>query len=125
MSRYDDIEKDKLKTDADRERLFAPTNSARGLDKKSGEMADSRAALKRGLKTNYEALNNKFLALLSEMETLSGDHKNQSKKLEQYSSISGVAVGQSFYEDRNRSTKGAKGKDAGAPKLKLVAEPAE
>ncbi len=125
MSRYDDIEKEKLKSDADREHLRADELSTR-LDKKSKEMADSRAALSRA-KNNYEALNNKFLALLSEMERLSGDHKKQSKKLEQYSSISGVAVGQSFYEGRDRSSKrtAAKTSDAAAPKLKLVGDKAK
>jgi len=119
MSRYDDMEKAKLKADAERQRSLA-ADLSRQVEQKTREMDDSRKALKNA-KTNYEELNSKFMTLLSDMETLRSDHKKKSKKLEEYSSISGVAVGQSFYDDKPKSGR-AKPSEAGKPSLKLVKE---
>jgi len=119
MSRYDDMEKAKLKADAQRHRSLA-ADLTRQVEQKTREMDDSRAALKNA-KGNYEELNGKFLALLSEMETLRSDHKKKSKKLDEYSSISGVAVGQSFYDDNQISSR-SKPSEMGKPSLKLVKE---
>ncbi|MEE9271999.1 MAG: hypothetical protein V3U57_01820 [Robiginitomaculum sp.] len=124
MTRYDNIEKEKFKVEAESERQRADVFKIK-LDKKSIEMSENRAALARA-KSNYEELNDKFLSLLSEMEGLRHEHKKQSLKLEEYSSISGVAVGQSFYEPRGKkkssTTTKTKTISTEMPSLKLVKE---
>lgn len=110
MSTYDALEKTKLKTLAERDARRAEDMALR-LDRKTIELAENQTALA-GVKANYDALNDKFLSLLAEMEYLQGDHTKQSKKLDEYSSITGIAVGQSFYENRT-----------GVPNLKLVRDP--
>ena len=118
MSRYDQIEKEKLRAEVDAEKKRAD-ELKKQLNRKENEMDESRKALGRA-KTNYDELNQKFLTLLSEMEELRRDHKQKSKKLEEYSSISGVAVGQSYYDDPKREAGLKPTSDGATPKLKLV-----
>ncbi|PHR91272.1 MAG: hypothetical protein COA69_12235 [Robiginitomaculum sp.] len=101
MSRYDASERTKLKTLSERDTRRVEGMAAR-LGKKTTELDENRLALT-GMNANYDALNKKFLNLLSDMESLRGDHHKQSRKLEEYSSITGIAVGQSFYKDKGRT----------------------
>ena len=123
MNRYDTIEKAKLKTDMERERRRSDELKNR-LDDTNKEMQTNRTALAQA-KANYEVLNDKFLRALSDIENLRRDHDQQAKKLEEYSSISGVAVGQSFYDDRSRDQRTGQTirGDGAIPNLKLVTEP--
>lgn len=107
MNGYDQLEKAKLKAEAERATRRADQLEGR-LGLKTNELEHAHQALNQA-QNNYDTLNDKFLELVADMDNLRGDHKKQSDKLDQYSSISGVAVGQSFYEDRSRS-----------PSLKLV-----
>jgi len=116
MARYDEQEKAKLKVEAELEHRRVKDLQAK-LDVRAKEQEEGHAALARA-KANYDMLNTKYLALLSDMEALRSEHKRQSQKLEEYSSISGVAVGQSFYDDGDREST-AKSQKA-TPKLKLV-----
>lgn len=116
MTRYDEQEKSKLKVEAELEHRRVKDLQSK-LDVRAKEQEEGHAALSRA-KTNYDLLNTKYLTLLSDIESLRGEHKRQSQKLEEYSSISGVAVGQSFYDDGELG-KTSKSKTA-TPKLKLV-----
>lgn len=116
MTRYDEQEKAKLKVEAELEHRRVKDLQAR-LDTRAKEQEEGHAALSRA-KANYDLLNTKYLALLADMENLRNEHKRQSQKLEEYSSISGVAVGQSFYDDGDNK-KSTKSKPA-TPKLQLV-----
>jgi len=124
MSRYDQQEKAKLKVEAEHENKRVRELKGR-LEARAKEQEEGHAALSRA-KVNYDLLNVKYLTLLSDMETLKGEHKQQSQKLEEYSSISGVAVGQSFFDTGRGTTSSAKSsarsskKSRTTPKLKLV-----
>ncbi len=114
MTRYDEQEKAKLKVEAELEHRRVKDLQGK-LDIRAKEQEEGHAALSRA-KANYDLLNTKYLALLSDIESLRGAHKRQSQKLEEYSSISGVAVGQSFYDDGGTTSKSK----AITPKLQLV-----
>jgi len=116
MTRYDEQEKSKLKVEAELEHRRVKDLQSR-LDIRAKEQEEGHAALSRA-KANYDLLNTKYLTLLSDMENLRSEHKRQSQKLEEYSSISGVAVGQSFYDDGEMGNKSKSKKTT--PKLKLV-----
>lgn len=124
MSRYDEQEKAKLKAEAEHESRQVKELKGR-LEARAKEQEEGHAALSRA-KANYDLLNVKYLTLLSDMEALRGEHKQQSQKLEEYSSISGVAVGQSFFDTGNRTKTRTKSsaktsaKSRVAPKLQLV-----
>lgn len=130
MSNYDDLERSKLKAEAERERRRAEDFNQQLLQK-SRETEENRVALAKS-KLNYERLNEKFLNLMSEMESIRSENRMKTEKLEQYSSISGIAVGQSFYDgstDRRKDSSAAKSDDGtrfdpadAMPNLKLVGE---
>ncbi len=124
MARYDEQEKAKLKIEAELENRRVKELTSR-LDIRAKEQEEGHSALARA-KANYDQLNTKYLTLLSDMESLRNAHKLQSQKLEEYSSISGVAVGQSFFGNSEGISRGKSTRTKTVtPQLKLVKDAPE
>ena len=128
MSDYDKLDKMKLKANAERNARRVEEMSGR-LDQETVDLAENRSALA-DVEANYSALKDRFINLLAEMEDLKVDHHKQAKKLGEYSSISGIAVGQSFYDNGRAGQNGAIGQahvttsnKSSMPSLKLVKDP--
>jgi chromosome segregation ATPase len=101
MARYEDAEQAKLKTEANRSKRRA-REIEKILKQNMADLRDNREALANS-KADNEALNEKFLAILVEMDGLRRTHQRQSQKLGEYSTISAVAAGQDFNEKKSRS----------------------
>jgi septal ring factor EnvC (AmiA/AmiB activator) len=101
MARYEDAEHAKLKTELNRSkrqtRLLEKT-----LKQNMADLNENREALANSRADN-EALNEKFLAILVEMDAMRRTHQRQSQKLGEYSTISAVAAGQDFDEQKSGS----------------------
>ena len=94
MARYEDAEQAKLKTELNRSKRLT-RQLEKTLKQNMVDLHENREALAKS-KADNEALNEKFLAILVEMDALRRTHQRQSQKLGEYSTISAVAAGQGF-----------------------------
>ena len=102
MARYEDAEHAKLKTEANRSKRRA-REIEKVLKQNMADLQSNREALSKA-KADNELLNEKFLAVLVEMDSLRRTHQRQAHRLGEYSTISAVAVGQEF-EDQRQTAK--------------------
>ena len=94
MSRYEETEKAKLKSEANRAKREA-RKLEKALKENLQDLAENREALAKANARN-EDLNDKFLSMMVEMDSLRRAHSHQARKLGEYSSIEGIAAGQDF-----------------------------
>ena len=102
MARYETEEQAKLKTEANRAKRRA-NQLEKMLKQNMADLKDNRDALANS-KADNEALNEKFLAVLVEMDGLRRTHQRQTKILGEYSTISAVPSGPDN-ADSGKSTK--------------------
>lgn len=93
MARYEDAEQSKLKTELNREKRQS-RKVEKMLKQSLLDLQENREALATS-KADNEALHEKLLAVLVEMDALRRTHQRQTKKLGEYSTISAVTAGQS------------------------------
>jgi predicted nucleic acid-binding Zn-ribbon protein len=134
MARYGDTERAKMKSETNLARRRA-RELEKVLKQNIVDLQENRDSLAKAKGTNEE-LNDKFLAVLVEVDRLRRENRNQAKKLQDYASMEGVPVGQGFYDDRQsqkqssargplpESEKGRTFRAGGTiPGLELVTEP--
>jgi len=102
MARYEDAEQSKLKTELNRAKRQT-RKVEKMLKQNLVDLNDNREALAKS-KADNEALNEKLLSVLVEMDALRRTQQRQTKKLDEYSTISAVASNQSS-EDTQPPTK--------------------
>ena len=93
MMRYEDAEQSKLKTELNRAKRQT-RKVEKMLKQNLVDLHENREALAKSRADN-EALNEKLLSVLVEMDSLRRTQQRQTRKLDEYSTISAVASGQS------------------------------